>query len=100
LSRASPSCFHERDALEFLRNRLARKGPRPSETVLKDLVESLGGHPLSLELVAANCESTIDLAQDVEELRRRLAEGEIEDIALDIPELRKNSSLAICLQDN
>ncbi len=92
--------FGERDALEFLRNRLARKGPRPSDAVLRRLVDSLGGHPLSLELVAANCESTLDLAEDIEDLRKRLEEGEIEDIALDIPELRRNSSLAICLQDS
>ncbi|MGH9337773.1 MAG: hypothetical protein ACRD21_28815, partial [Vicinamibacteria bacterium] len=66
----------------------------------RSLVDALGGHPLALELVAANCESTVDLPEDVEELRKRLAEGEIDDIALDIPELRKNTSLAICLQDS
>ncbi len=92
--------FDDRDALEFLRNRLARKGPRPADAILKSLIESLGGHPLALELVAANCESTLDLAEDVEDLQKRLAEGEIEDIALDIPELRKHSSLAICLKDS
>ncbi len=67
--------FGERDALDFLRNRLARKGPEPSDAVLKSLVESLGGHPLSLELVAANCESTIDLADDVEDLRETTRGG-------------------------
>jgi tetratricopeptide (TPR) repeat protein len=92
--------FDDSDALEFLRNRLARKGPKPKDAVLRSLIESLGGHPLALELVAANCESTLDLAEDVEDLRKRLAEGEIEDIALDIPELRKHTSLAICLQDS
>jgi tetratricopeptide (TPR) repeat protein len=92
--------FDAGDAIEFLRNRLARKGPRPSDAILRRLVRILGGHPLALELVAANCESTLDLAEDVDDLGKRLTEGEIEDIALDIPELRKNSSLAICLQDS
>ncbi|GEM_PF-3019845 len=63
------------DALLFLKDRLAGKGPMPSDEQLLRLAHAVDGHPLALEISAARCQHTGDLGDIVDELTNDLAEG-------------------------
>ena len=90
--------FSKTDAIEFLADRFDDKGDLPANEALEQLVECLGGHPLSLELVSGNCDHTANLPKTIERLRARLAVGELDEIALEDEDLTRQTSLAICLQ--
>ncbi len=67
--------FDDADALSFLRHRLRGKGPAPPVATLHRLVKVVGGHPLSLELVTANFESTRDLDEDLDDSEQEARGG-------------------------
>ena len=94
--------FSEADALELLRDRLRSKGPTPAEDVLRDLVTTAGGHALSMELVAGRCTHTRDLPDHVAKLARRLEEGDVGRIALNVmgKNTRKDFSVALSLEES
>lgn len=94
--------FAETEAVELLRDRLRLKGPPPGEDVLKDLVTIVSGHALSMELVAGRCTHTRDLADQVARLGRRLEEGDVGRIALNVmgKNSRKDNSVALSLEQS
>ncbi len=92
----------EQDALAMLRDRLRAKGEEPDVDILLKLVQTVGGHALSMELIAGRCKHTGDLARQVEKLARRLEAGDVGSIALNAmgKSMRKDYSVALSLQES
>lgn len=93
------------DGIALLRKRMEQiKGGEPDRALLERFVVAVGGHALSLHLVAGRCEHVRELPEELELLEEALEQGDVEliDLDFDVPsgdeEFRKRTSVAANLR--